>query len=105
MNAAIDAGKSGSASVLANALRHDPNFVAKATEAIIRHLRACPKGCSNEDLVDVARAHGAIPHDDRAFGNIFRSLQSRGVIHTIGFGMRRKGRGAYGARIWALVQG
>lgn len=84
--------------------RNDATFSAKAQDAIVAHLRACEGFRANsEDLVDIARAKGAVPHDDRAFGQVFRQLAKRGLIHTVGYALRRKGKGAAGARIWALV--
>lgn len=90
---------------LERAERSDPEFRQRAEAAILRHLSACPGlQCSGEDLVDIARAHGAVPHSDKAFGAVFQGLARRGLIRTVGFGLRRKGNGTAGARIWGLCQ-
>ena len=99
------AGQVGMAISLEAATRRDPDFAAKASEAILRHLSACPGlQASGEDLVDVARAHGAVPHDDRAFGAVFQSLSRRGLIRTVGFCLRKKGHMGAGGRVWGLCQ-
>ena len=51
----------------------DPLFKEKATAAMLRHLEAKGKA-SGEELTDAAIAHGARPHDARAFGPVFKSL-------------------------------
>lgn len=99
------AGQHGMAVSLEAAEKRDPLFASKAERAILAHLAACPGlQCNGEDLVDIAKAHGAVPHDDRAFGAVFQSLARRGLIRCIGYGIRRKGRGTAGARIWGLCQ-
>lgn len=81
----------------------DPEFRSKAERAILTHLQAVGQA-SGEVLTDVAVAHGARPHDQRAFGPIFMSLSRRGLIRTVGFCMRTKGNGTAGGRIWGLVR-
>lgn len=102
---AIAAGERGIAQSVDAATRRDPLFAEKARTAILRHLRACPGlQCSGEELVDVARAHGAVPPDDRAFGSVFQTLARKGLIRTVGYTVRRKGHGTAGGRVWALSQ-
>lgn len=81
----------------------DPHFAAKAERAILAHLRAAQQA-SGEELTLVARAHGAVPHDDRAFGSVFASLSRRGRIRTVDMCMRVRGHGTAGGRIWALSE-
>lgn len=80
----------------------DPLFSAKAERAILAHLRVV-HSASGEDLTRIARAHGAVPHDDRAFGPIFASLARCGRIRTVGMCMRTRGHGTAGGRMWALA--
>lgn len=100
---ALAAGESAMTACTSKAERKDPEFSRKAEEAILAHLRIVGK-CSGEVLTDVARGHGAVPHDDRAFGSVFQSLARRGRIRTVGFCARTKGHGTAGGRIWGFVQ-
>ena len=100
---AREAGQIGMAISLESARKRDPDFSKKAEAAMLRHLVAC-FSASGEELVDVARAHGAIPHDDRAFGSVFQSMARRGLIRTVGYTARRKGHGTSGGRVWAINQ-
>lgn len=96
------AGQVGMQMSLLSAVDRDPQFAEKAKTAILRHLRD-NGATAGEDLVAVARAHGARPSDDRAFGSIFQSLSRKGQIRTVGFCLRTKGHGTAGGRVWALV--
>jgi len=82
----------------------DPLFALKAEAAILNHLRVVRRA-SGEDLTNIARAHGARPHDDRAFGSVFGSLSRRKVIRVVDFCLRSKGHGTAGGRVWELVEG
>jgi len=99
LQTAREAGEQAAAHCLAKAERSDPEFVAKATAAILAHLRASGQA-SGEDLVDVAIAHGARPHEARSFGGIFRSLLHKKLIFVVGYAPRRKGHGCMGAKIY-----
>lgn len=100
---AIAAGEQAMQSCIDHAHRKDPDFSRKAEEAILAHLHAVGQ-CSGEVLTDIARAHGAVPHDDRSFGAVFQSLARRNRIRTVGFCVRTKGHGTAGGRIWGIVQ-
>jgi hypothetical protein len=100
---AIAAGDAGMARSLAAAERRDPEFSTKAEEAMLAHLRVV-KRCSGEVLTDIARARGAVPKDDRAFGSIFKSLARREKIRAAGFCLRVKGHGTAGGRLWEIVE-
>jgi hypothetical protein len=100
---AIAAGDDGMSRCLDKAVKRDSEFTEKATAAIVAHLQVV-KECSGEVLTDVARAKGAVPHDDRAFGAVFKSLARRGVIRHVGFCLRTKGHGTAGGRIWGIAQ-
>lgn len=56
-----------------------------------------------EVLVNLVKAAGHKPHDDRAFGPIFATLARRKLIRCTGFCERRKGHGTAGGRIWATA--
>jgi hypothetical protein len=100
---AREAGRTASEACTAKALRNDPAFVQKAQEAILAHLRVVGEA-SGEVLTDVAIAHGARPHDQRAFGAVFSGLSRKKLIRTVGFCMRAKGHGTAGGRVWGLVR-
>ena len=85
----------------AKAERVNPEFTEKATAAILKHLQAVGQA-SGEELTDIAIAHGAKPHDARAFGGVFAGLSRNKKITTVGFCMRAKGHGTSGGRIWGL---
>jgi hypothetical protein len=87
---------------IVKAERNDPEFSAKAEQAILDHLRVVGQA-SGEVLTDVAIAHGARPHDARAFGAVFKSLARRGLIRTVGYCMRSKGHGTAGGRVWGIA--
>jgi hypothetical protein len=100
---AIAAGQQGMQVCVDKAQRRDPLFTEKASAAILQHLQVVGQ-CSGEVLTDVARAHGAVPHDDRAFGAVFQSLARKGLIRCVGFCVRTKGHGTAGGRIWGIVR-
>jgi hypothetical protein len=79
-----------------------PDFAEKAKKIILDHL-SIVQTCPGEELVDIATAKGAIPHDARAFGSVFMSLSRKNLIRTVGFCERRKGHGTAGGRIWGVV--
>lgn len=58
---------------------------------------------SGEALTDAAKQHGYRPHDDRAFGAVYQTLVRKHHIRCIGYGVRTKGHGTSGLRIWAAV--
>lgn len=93
-------GEVGMRISIERAERTDALFAAKARAAILNHLRVV-KEASGEELVRIARAHGALPPDDRAFGGIFYGLSRKGLIKTVGYCLREKGHGTSGGRIWA----
>lgn len=100
---AREAGRTASEACTSKAQRADPTFVQKAQEAILAHLRVVGQA-SGEVLTDVAIAHGARCHDQRAFGGVFAGLARKNQIRTVGFCMREKGHGTAGGRIWGLVR-
>lgn len=57
---------------------------------------------SGEFLTDACKAAGFVPHDDRAFGQVYYGLKKIGAIEVVGQGTRTKGRGTSGLNIWAL---
>lgn len=100
---AREAGEAAATACLARAQRSDPAFSAKATAAILAHLRATGQA-SGEELVDVAIAHGARCPDQRAFGAVFATLSRKHLIRTVSFCLRAKGNATAGGRVWALVR-
>lgn len=79
----------------------DPAFKEKATQAILNHLKAVRRA-SGEELTDVAIAHGARPHDARAFGPVFRALLGSSQIRVVDTCPRVKGHGSSGGKVYAL---
>lgn len=99
--AAREAGEQAATACLAKAERSDPEFSAKATAAILAHLRAVGQA-SGEVLVDVAIAYGARCPDARAFGTVFAGLLRKNLVCVTGYAPRRKGHGCMGAKIYAI---
>jgi hypothetical protein len=100
----IAAGQQASEACTAKAIRKDPLFAQKAEAAILNHLRIVGH-CSGEVLTDLAEAMGAVPHDGRAFGSVFRNLARKGLIVCLRSDLPRKnGHGTSGGKLWGLVQ-
>jgi len=74
-----------------------------AMHEILAILTLEARPMTGEELVDGCQRRGLVPHDGRAFGPVFKELSRRGLIETVGFAMRRKGRGTAGARVWRVV--
>lgn len=100
--AAKEAGEQAMLACIKKAQQTAPDFAQKAERAILEHLRAVGR-CSGEELTDIAKLKGAIPHDDRSFGAVFRSLSRRGVIRTVGYCARVRGHGTAGGRVWGIA--
>jgi hypothetical protein len=75
-----------------------------ARAVILDALRAADGPVSGEDLVDRCLAAGIETHDGRAFGVVFSSLNRAGLIRCAGYGIRRKGHGTGGARLWEAAR-
>ncbi len=71
-----------------------------AMNEILAILSSDGREMTGEELVDRCQCVGLVPHDGRAFGPVFKELSRRGLIETVGFALRRKGRGTAGARVW-----
>lgn len=75
----------------------NPEGAAKFIHSVlVRHGQQ-----SGERLVNIAKEHGYRPHDDRAFGPVFKSLSRKGLIVSVGYVDRIKGNGTAGGRLWA----
>lgn len=100
--AARRAGEAAAASCQAKAEAAGFNSVS-AMAAVLDVLRKAGQPMTGEELVDACQDRGIVPHDGRAFGPVFKELARRGLIETVGFAMRRKGRGTAGARVWQIA--
>ncbi len=70
---------------------------------------ACAKQChgptSGEDLVEAAKLHGYVGHDDRCFGHVFRSLVRQNKLKVIRSDLpRKRGHGTTGGKLYGGVQ-
>jgi hypothetical protein len=79
-----------------------PGFAELAKKHILAHLSVV-QTCPGEELVDIAIAKGAKPHDARAFGSVFMSLSRRGLIRKAGYCERKKGHSTAGGIVWGMV--
>lgn len=82
--------------------RHCPGFVWKAQQVALRFLKVVGQA-SSEEITDVVKSCGLVPHDDRAFGAVYMGLARSEQIRVVGQCHRRKGHGTSGGRVWALV--
>lgn len=73
----------------------------KACAWVLSHL-AKYGPTSSEYLTDGMKLAGMVPHDDRAFGQVYRKLSTDKVIVKCGSCDRIKGHGTSGGRIWRL---
>lgn len=99
---ALAAAERGMTLAIDKAQRTDPAFSERACTAILAHLRAAGP-TSGELLTDIAKAHGARPENDRAFGAVYKGLLKRGQIVVVGYAPRLKGHGCIGAKVYALA--
>jgi hypothetical protein len=102
---ATGAAAAAAQACLAKAQRIDPEFPEKAKAEIMAHLRVVGQA-SGEDLVEIAKAHGAIPENgDKAFGGVFLSLsRSKQIVCLRADLPRRHGHGTSGGKLWGLVR-
>lgn len=98
---AREAGHTAARACTDKATKSDPDFVAKAQAAILRHLQTVGTA-SGEVLTDVAIACGARPHDARAMGPVFQQLLRKNIVRIVGYAPRTKGHGCMGAKVYAL---
>ena len=81
------------------------------TERALEHIRSVAQALGpeskvrGEDLVNGAKLAGIRPHDDRAFGAVFRKAVREGLIVPVGFAPRTKGHGTAGGRVYAKGEG
>jgi len=59
---------------------------------------------SSEDLNEACCESGIEPHDDRAFGPVYRRLIRLDLIYRVGGCSRRRGHGTSGGNIWAAKE-
>lgn len=76
-------------------------FSTSATSAFIFNYLINHGPTPGEELVLIAKQHGFIPHDDRAFGAVFAGLSRADKITCVGYCTRQRGHGTSGGRIWA----
>lgn len=77
-------------------------FDSAAARGAILELLADGVARSGEQLVNHCEQLGMVPHDARAFGPVLSRLSRDGLIHTVGFVAREKGRGTAGGRLWQI---
>jgi len=97
---AFEAGIKAMTACFDKASKIQPDFKTIAENAILSHLRAHGE-VSGEALTAVAKSSGAVPHSDKAFGSVFKSLSARGLIKKVGYAPRSRGHGAPGP-VWAI---
>lgn len=80
-----------------------PDFLERACAHVTAYL-ATHGPTSSEDLSIHCKTAGIVPHDDRAFGAVYRTLARRGVIVRVGEAVRRRGHLTAGGSVWDLVR-
>jgi hypothetical protein len=76
------------------------NFDSEAVRRLIVLALKRRGQMSGEALVNLAKAAGYTPHDDRAYGSVFSTLSRRGAIRCVGYCERKKGHSTAGGRLW-----
>src|SRR5688500_5091108 len=66
---------------------------AAAAAVMLACLRTAGEPVSGETLVNICKAAGHVPHDDRAFGGVVQRLVRAGEIRAVGMATRSKGHG------------
>ncbi len=99
---AIAAGNQAMTACVIKAQRIDPEFIQKAEKAILSHLHIVGEA-KGEVLTEIAKAKGAIPHSDKAFGAVFKGMAFKRLIQKTGYAPRTRGHGAPGP-VWGIVR-
>ena len=103
---ALELGATAGAACTAKAQLH--GFDTEQARAFVLAHLAKHGACWGEDVVDAAESSGRadlFADDGRAWGSVFKTLAGRHQIRCLrADGIRRKGRGTAGARMWGLVQ-
>lgn len=100
--AARSTGAAAAEACAAKAERTAP-FSTEDAKAAVLELLADGRPRTGEELVDHCMRLGIVPHDQRAFGAVFRSLSGAGRIIAVGSSERKKGHGTAGARVWRIT--
>lgn len=82
--------------------RDGPGFCERAQLFVLAYLGQHGRA-SSEDITDACKDAGIVPQEDRAFGQVYASLNRRKQIVCVGFCERRKGHGTAGGRVWELA--
>jgi hypothetical protein len=88
-------------SVAENAEEHHPDFGDEARHFVLRYLETHGP-TAGEVLTLACKAAGIVPHDDRAFGPVYFTLRTRGLIVKVGEVRRERGHGTAGGNVWSL---
>lgn len=78
------------------------DFLAKAMQFTLGYLSE-HKSQSGEEITLACKEAGIIPHDDRAFGHVYRRLAKLGQIEKCGFAQRKRGHLTSGGNVWRLT--
>lgn len=90
-------GEVASQLATARADRKSPGFVARAEHYVLAKLATGP--ASGEDITDYVQQF--LEFDDgRSMGQVYASMNRRGLIRIVGDCDRRKGHGTGGGHIW-----
>lgn len=95
------AGDQAMADAADNADEWMNGFRQKAREFVVNYLRQ-QGPTSGEAITNACREAGIVPHDDRAFGHVYRALSAARVIIKCGYCPRTKGHGTSGGIVWRL---
>lgn len=96
---ALAAGEAAIRQVSANAGKE---FAEQAAAYVIYLLRSFGP-MTREQLTDGCKAMGIRPHNDKAFGGVYKGLSRQGKIRSLGVSRRTKGHGSNGGNLWEVV--
>jgi len=91
----LDARKQGEHAMHAVAENSGADFQNRAYD-LARAFFQKAERATGEDATDYVVAQGCVPHDRKAFGNVYRRLIQDGVIERVGYMPRRCGHGSPG---------
>lgn len=104
VSAARKLGSQAGARSVDKAERADPAFRSRALDFIVKYIRKNGEA-TGENATLAAVLAGIRPHDERAFGPVYKEAISRGLIRVIGYVPRVRGHGSAGGKLYAAGEG
>lgn len=94
-------GQRGMEQAEVNAQEFVARFSERARAFVVSYLNTNGPA-SGEAITNACRAAGIVPHDDRAFGAVYKRLSQERRIVKCGYCPRTKGHGTSGGIVWRI---